>query len=65
VVRNAASFALVLAVGLLLRFRPHADALAWLGTPVGSQAWVALAWCAGILAVSLAVSGWLFARRRG
>lgn len=36
-----------------------------LGTPVGGQAWVALAWCAGILAASVAASGVLFARRRG
>jgi ABC-2 type transport system permease protein len=141
VLRNAASFALVLVVALLLGFRPHAGPLAWLaaggillgfvlavswfaaamgllartpeaangvtfvvmflpyassafvpvhtmpawiqgfaahepitpvtetlrglllGTPVGSQAWIALAWCAGILAVSVAASGWLFARR--
>jgi ABC-2 type transport system permease protein len=34
-----------------------------LGTPVGNSAWVALAWCAGILAVSVAVSGRLFRRR--
>jgi ABC-2 type transport system permease protein len=34
-----------------------------LGTPVGSNAWVALAWCAGILIVSIAASGVLFARR--
>jgi ABC-2 type transport system permease protein len=34
-----------------------------LGTGVGSQPWTALAWCAGILAVSLAASGFLFARR--
>jgi ABC-2 type transport system permease protein len=34
-----------------------------LGTPVGSSAWIALAWCGGILAVSVAVSGVLFQRR--
>lgn len=34
-----------------------------LGTPVGSTGWVALAWCAGIAAVSIAASGVLFARR--
>ena len=34
-----------------------------LGTPVGSSAWVALAWCAGILVVSIAAAGVLFARR--
>ena len=34
-----------------------------LGTPVGSNAWVALVWCAGILIVSIAASGALFARR--
>jgi ABC-2 type transport system permease protein len=34
-----------------------------LGTPVGSTAWIGLAWCAGILAVSVAAAGTLFARR--
>ena len=36
-----------------------------LGTPVGSDPWTALAWCAGILAVSVAASGVLFRRRTG
>lgn len=34
-----------------------------LGTPVGANAWVGLAWCAGILAASIAASGFMFARR--
>jgi ABC-2 type transport system permease protein len=34
-----------------------------LGTPVGSNAWTAMAWCAGIVVVSVAASGALFARR--
>jgi ABC-2 type transport system permease protein len=34
-----------------------------LGTPVGSSAWVTLAWCGGILAVSVAATGFLFRRR--
>jgi ABC-2 type transport system permease protein len=34
-----------------------------LGTPVGGEAWTALAWCAGILAVSVAAAGALFRRR--
>ncbi|MFE6162911.1 ABC transporter permease [Streptomyces sp. NPDC056486] len=34
-----------------------------LGQPVGSTPWVALAWCAGILAVSVGASGVLFRRR--
>ena len=34
-----------------------------LGTPVGTAPWAALAWLGGILAVSLALSGVLFARR--
>ncbi len=34
-----------------------------LGTAVGSNAWIALAWCAGILVVSIATAGTLFARR--
>jgi ABC-2 type transport system permease protein len=36
-----------------------------LGRPVGSNAWVALAWCAGILGASVVASGVLFARRAG
>jgi ABC-2 type transport system permease protein len=36
-----------------------------LGTPVGSSPWTALAWCGGILAVSIAASGVLFRRRTG
>ena len=31
-----------------------------LGQPVGSAPWVALAWCAGLLAVALGLSGVLF-----
>jgi ABC-2 type transport system permease protein len=34
-----------------------------LGTPVGGEAWTALAWCAGILAVSVVASAALFRRR--
>lgn len=34
-----------------------------LGTPIGSAAWLALAWSAGLLAVSIAASGYLFRRR--
>lgn len=34
-----------------------------LGQPVGNTPWVALAWCAGILAVSAGASGYLFRRR--
>jgi ABC-2 type transport system permease protein len=33
------------------------------GVPDTSSLWTALAWCAGITAVSVAASGWLFARR--
>ena len=33
------------------------------GIPTTSSIWQALAWCAGITAVSIAASGWLFARR--
>jgi ABC-2 type transport system permease protein len=36
-----------------------------LGTPVGSAPWTALAWCAGILAVSVVASAALFQRRTG
>jgi ABC-2 type transport system permease protein len=36
-----------------------------LGAPVGSDPWTALAWCAGILAVSAAAAGALFRRRTG
>jgi ABC-2 type transport system permease protein len=143
VLRNLASTALVLAVGLAIGFRPHATPLGWvaaggvllafalamswlaaaigllahspegangatfvlmfvpyassafvpvatmppwlqgfarhqpvtpvietlrgllLGTPVGSQPWVALAWCAGIVAISVGLAGVLFGRRTG
>jgi ABC-2 type transport system permease protein len=34
-----------------------------LGTPVGGEAWTALAWCAGILAASVLASAALFRRR--
>ena len=34
-----------------------------LGTPVGNSPWVALAWCGGILAASVAATGFLFRRR--
>jgi ABC-2 type transport system permease protein len=141
VVRNAASTVLVLGVGVLVGFRPHASALDWLGaaaillafvvalswfaavigllaktpeganaftffvmflpypssafvpvatmpgwiqgfathqpvtpvietirslllgTPAGANAWQAVAWCAGILAVSVTLSAVLFRRR--
>ena len=141
VVRNAASTVLVLGVGVLIGFRPHADLLHWvaaagvlllyvlalswlaavigllakspegangvtffvmflpypssafvpvhtmpswiqgfadhqpvtpavetirgfmLGTPAGSSPWQALAWCAGILLVSIALAAVLFRRR--
>ena len=36
-----------------------------LGTPIGANAWTALAWCGGILAVSVALSQTLFQRRTG
>ena len=46
-------------------FTPMIEALRGflLGAPVGNSAWVALAWCGGILAVSVAASGYLFKRR--
>jgi ABC-2 type transport system permease protein len=34
-----------------------------LGSPVGTAPWVGLAWCGGILAVALVLSGVLFSRR--
>lgn len=34
-----------------------------LGTPTGSSAWLAVAWCGGILVVAVAASGYLFHRR--
>jgi ABC-2 type transport system permease protein len=33
------------------------------GTPVGNSAWVAVAWCSGILLAALVASTWLFQRR--
>jgi ABC-2 type transport system permease protein len=34
-----------------------------LGTPVGSNGWVGLVWCGGMLVVAIVASGALFARR--
>ncbi|MPZ79618.1 MAG: ABC transporter permease [Actinophytocola sp.] len=34
-----------------------------LGTPIGDSAWLAAAWCGGILVVAVAASGFLFRRR--
>ena len=34
-----------------------------LGTPVGSTGWIAVAWCVGIIAVSVVVASVLFQRR--
>jgi ABC-2 type transport system permease protein len=34
-----------------------------MGTPIGDSAWLAVAWCAGITATSVAVAGLLFRRR--
>jgi ABC-2 type transport system permease protein len=44
---------------------PIADTLRGLllGTPVGSRPWVALIWCAGILAAGVTAGGLLFRRR--
>ena len=36
-----------------------------LGTPVGSNPWQAAAWCGGIVAASVVLSGILFQRRTG
>jgi len=33
------------------------------GTPVGNAPWLAIAWCTGILALSVALSGMAFSRR--
>lgn len=33
------------------------------GTPVGDQAWLAIAWCGGLMVVSFAAAAWLFRRR--
>jgi ABC-2 type transport system permease protein len=46
-------------------FTPLIEALRGflLDAPVGNSAWTALAWCGGILAVSVAASGYLFKRR--
>jgi len=35
----------------------------WMGTPIGNQAWWAIAWCIGIFALSYLVASWLFRRR--
>lgn len=46
-------------------FTPLIEALRgfMLDVPVGNSPWIALAWCGGILAVSVAASGYLFKRR--
>lgn len=37
---------------------------AWMvGTPIGNNGWVALAWCAGIVVVAMPVATWMFRRR--
>jgi len=35
----------------------------WMGTPIDNQAWLAAAWCVGILAISVPASAWLFSNR--
>ena len=34
-----------------------------LGTPIGNHGWMAVAWCVGILAVSMPIASWLFSRK--
>ena len=34
-----------------------------MGTPIGSSAWLAVAWCLGILVVAVTASAFLFRRR--
>lgn len=34
-----------------------------LGTPVGDHLWIAVAWCVGIMVVSMIVASWLFRRK--
>lgn len=37
---------------------------AWLvGTPLGNEAWLAVAWCVGIIILSIPITTWLFRRR--
>jgi len=37
---------------------------AWLvGTPIGNSAWLASAWCVGIIIVAMPVATWLFKRQ--
>jgi ABC-2 type transport system permease protein len=36
-----------------------------MGTPMGDAAWLAIAWCAGILIASFAWGAWLFRRKAG
>jgi ABC-2 type transport system permease protein len=35
----------------------------WMGTPIDGQAWVAMAWCLGIIAVAMPAAAWLFSHR--
>lgn len=34
-----------------------------LGTPIGNHGWLAVAWCVGILAISMPLAAWLFKRK--
>ena len=36
-----------------------------MGTPLGDSAWLAVAWCLGIIAVSVVWGAWLFRRKAG
>lgn len=35
----------------------------WMGTPIGDNAWLAIAWCTGILVLSYGWAAWLFRNR--
>jgi ABC-2 type transport system permease protein len=34
-----------------------------LGTPIGNHGWLAVAWCVGLLVVSMPIASWLFRRK--
>jgi ABC-2 type transport system permease protein len=34
-----------------------------IGTPMGDSGWLAVAWCVGILVVSIPTAAWLFKRK--
>jgi ABC-2 type transport system permease protein len=72
-VANVISLVVVVGVALLMGFRSGAGVLAWLAVagililftqqPVGTDIWIALAWCVGILVVAYMFASISYRRR--